>query len=90
MRHLGVAQPTNAAAFARTFEKEHTMNAVTYGGARASRGAVSQRIEAKKARPLLARFLDALKESRRQQAHRVIVDFAQLEITVIRPTTEND
>jgi hypothetical protein len=54
------------------------MNAVTYRGARASRGAISRRIKAEKARPLLTRFLDALKESRRQQARRVIVDHAQL------------
>jgi hypothetical protein len=54
------------------------MNAVTYGVARAPHGAVSQRIKAEKPRPLLARFLDALKESRRQQAQRVIADHAQL------------
>jgi len=53
------------------------MNAVTYG-ARAPRSAVSRGTKAEKPGHLLARFLDALKESRRQQAHRVIVDHAQL------------
>ena len=68
----------DAAAFARKLSrKERTMNAVTYG-ARAPRGAVSQGTEAEKPGRFLARFLDALKESRRQQAHRVIVDHAQL------------
>jgi len=53
------------------------MDAVTYG-ARAPRSAVSQCIKAEKRRPFFSRFLDALKESRRQQAHKVIVDHAQL------------
>jgi hypothetical protein len=54
------------------------MNAVTYGGARAPRSAVLERIKVGKRRRFLTRFLDALRESRRQQARRVIENHAYL------------
>ena len=54
------------------------MNTVTYGGARVPRTAVSQRAKAKKRKRFFARFMDALTESRRQQARRMIEDHAYL------------
>ena len=79
MRHLGFAWLEDSCRTCpETFEKEHTMSAVTYGVARAPRGAVSQSIKAERPRPIFARFLEALKESRRQQAHQLIADYAQL------------
>lgn len=54
------------------------MNTVTYGGARAPRTAVYQRAKVKKRKRFFARFMDALAESRRQQARRMIKDHACL------------
>ncbi|HEX3341756.1 MAG TPA: hypothetical protein VHT68_21585 [Pseudolabrys sp.] len=54
------------------------MNTVTYGAARAPRTAVSQRAKAKKLKRFFARFMDALTESRRQQARRIFEDHAYL------------
>jgi hypothetical protein len=54
------------------------MNTVTYGGARVPRTTVSQRPKVKKRKRFFARFMDALTESRRQQARRMIEDHAHL------------
>lgn len=48
------------------------MNAVTYGGDRAPRSAVSQGVKTEKRTHLFERFMAALMESRRQQARRLI------------------
>jgi hypothetical protein len=60
---------------ARVFKKENTMSAVIYGGS-ALRDAVPEREWVGQRRHLLARFLDALRESRRLQARRVIENHA--------------
>jgi hypothetical protein len=54
------------------------MNAVIYGDARAPRVAVSLSTKVGKRRHFLTRLLDALRESRRQQARRVIENHAYL------------
>ena len=54
------------------------MNTLTYGGARVPLTAVSQRPKVKKRKRFFARFMDALAESRRQQARRMIENHAYL------------
>ena len=53
------------------------MNAVTYGGALAFPTPFPKAERAGKPRPFPAWILDALKESRRQQARRVIKELAE-------------
>ena len=52
------------------------MTAVTYGPARVPRDAILRRANTEKRRHFLTRFMDALRESRRQQARRVIENHA--------------
>jgi hypothetical protein len=54
------------------------MNTMTCGGARVPRIAVSHRAKAKTRKRFFARFMEALTESRRQQARRIIEDHAYL------------
>jgi hypothetical protein len=60
----------------RVFKKENAMSAVIYEGVSALRDAVPQREWVGQRRHLLARFVDALRESRRLQARRVIENHA--------------
>jgi hypothetical protein len=79
MSRLGIASGDERRRIRRTFSRrKDVMNTVTYGGARAPRTAVSQRAKAKKRKRFFARFMDALTESRRQQARRIIEDQAYL------------
>jgi len=76
---LGIASGDERRRICRTFSRrKDVMNTVTYGGVRAPRTAVSQRAKAKKRKRFFARFMDALTESRRQQARRMIEDHACL------------
>jgi len=54
------------------------MSAVLYGGVSIPRDAVSQRQRVGQRRHILTRLMDALKESRRQQARRVIANHSYL------------
>ena len=58
------------------------MDAVTYGNSRDHR-IVSEPMKGKTRKPLFARFVEALRESRRQQARRVIENHAQLPSSAI-------
>jgi hypothetical protein len=79
MSRLGIASGDERRRSCRTFSlRKDVMNTVTYGGARAPRVAVSQRAKVKKRKRFFARFMDALAESRRQQARRMIEDHAYL------------
>jgi hypothetical protein len=79
MSRLGIASGDERRRICRTFSRrKDVMNTATYGGARAPRTAVSQRAKAKKRKRFFARFMDALTESRRQQARRIFEDHAYL------------
>jgi hypothetical protein len=54
------------------------MNAVTYGGARAPATAVTKRAQTEPHKSFFTRFMEALRESRAQQARRVLDDHAYL------------
>ena len=54
------------------------MDAVTFGGARTPATAVAESARAKPRRSFLARFLDALKETRRREARHVIERYTHL------------
>ena len=54
------------------------MDIVAYGGARAPRGAIARRVESKPRSSMLARFVHALRETRRRQAGREITKYAHL------------
>jgi hypothetical protein len=68
--------PPRAQVRETLFKMENTMSAVIYEGVSVPRDAVPQRERVGQRRHLLARFLDALRESRRQQARRVIKNHA--------------
>jgi hypothetical protein len=79
MSRLDIASGDERRWSCRTFSlRKDVMNTVTYGGARVPRTAVSQRAKVKKRKRFFARFMDALTESRRQQARRMIEDHAYL------------
>jgi hypothetical protein len=54
------------------------MDLVIYGGARAPRAAVAGRETTEPHKGLFARFVDALRETRRRQAGREIAKYAHL------------
>lgn len=54
------------------------MNAVTYGGIRAPATAVTKRAQTEPHKSFFTRFMEALRESRAQQARRVLDDHAYL------------
>lgn len=54
------------------------MIAVTYGGARTPNAAVAKSLQNELHKGFFARFMAALRETRRQQAHRVIEKYADL------------
>ena len=78
MRRLGVHQ-RRARRIAEHFaERKDMMDAVTYGGARAPGTPVAESVKAEPRKRFFARFMDALRETRRQQARRVIATHAHL------------
>jgi hypothetical protein len=54
------------------FKKENLMHVATFGGARASATAIVESRRVKSRTALFARFMSGLKESRLQEARRVI------------------
>lgn len=54
------------------------MTAVTYGGMRTPAAAVAKSVQNELRKGFFARFMAALQETRRQQAHRVIEKHAAL------------
>ena len=54
------------------------MNAVTYGGTRAPATAVTKRAQTEPHKSFFTRFMEALRESRAQQARRVLERHAHL------------
>jgi hypothetical protein len=71
-------QATNAAELPNILAKEKRDEYRDLWGRSRPRTAVSQRAKAKKRKRFFARFKDALAESRRQQARRMIEDHAYL------------
>jgi hypothetical protein len=60
------------------FNRKDPMTAVTYEGARTPDTVVAKRVQNEPRKGFFARFMTALRETRRQQARRVIERYADL------------
>jgi hypothetical protein len=74
------SQETNARIFAETsiLKRKDPMTAVTYGGARTIVTAVVESAQSGPRKGFFERFMAALRETRREQARRVIERYAAL------------